>query len=181
MPKYKPLKSADTVHKFTLILCSIAPLLLIIILDMVAFVPFWLTDSFWIGSDLALASVFYWAVYAPARFKLSSAALAGLMSDILFMTPLGSQTLIFISVFLTSTKLRRLIITKSFRFVWSFFLLISAIVSVLLWAIISLANQKVCAFIPIAENAFIAWLCYPAVVLCCNTLLKVLQRFHPYE
>ena len=181
MPKYKTIKSSDNVHRLTLVLCSIAPLAVIIVLNLLAFIPFWLTGSFWIGSDLALASVFYWAVYAPARFKLLSAAVAGFLSDILFMTPFGSQIFIFSLMFYTVTKLRRLILPKSFKFVWLFFMLISVIVSALLWTIISLVNQKFCAFVPILENAFIAWLCYPLVVLCCNTLLKILQRFRPYE
>jgi rod shape-determining protein MreD len=181
MPKYKTVKSSEMVHKFTSFLCSIAPVCLIITLELLSFMLFYLFDFFWIGYGLALASVFYWAVYAPARFRLPSAVIAGLCSDIMFMTPLGSQTLIFALVFKAVTKARKMIMPKSFKFAWLVFLLLSIIASLVLWSIISLVNQQLCAFLPVMVNAIIAWLCYPFVVLCCNNLLKILQRIHPYE
>lgn len=181
MHKYRTVKSSEIMHKISLLMCSIAPFALIIILELLSFIPFFISKSFLIGSDLALAAVFYWAVYAPARFRLCSAFAAGICSDILFMTPFGSQTLIFVLVFQSITKIRKFILPKTFRVVWLFFMLLSTLSSLLIWIIISLVYQQLCALTPILVNAIISWLCYPVVVLCCNLLLKILQRVRPYE
>ncbi len=181
MPKYKTIKSYDTVYKFTAFLCAVAPISMILALNLLSMILFKVFDIFWIGPALSFAAVFYWAVYAPSRFKLLSAFVAGFCSDILFLTPLCTQALVFFVTFKAVTKMRKLILPKSFKFVWAFFLLLSLIAFVAIWLIMSLVSRQFCALSPLMISAFVSWICYPFIVPCCNSLLKVLQRVSPYE
>lgn len=172
-------------YAFTNNLCQfiykISPFLLVLIMEILPCLFRTSSMASLIGPSPALCVIFFWAVHAPYRFSGTSAFIAGLCADILFMLPLGSLALIFFIVFQCVKLFRRFLLQKEFVFAWIAFAVVSLLSHVLLWIILSLLFTNFAAFLPILFNFVFSAALYPIIADICGHLLSFLIRRDAYE
>ena len=95
---------------------------------------------------LPLISVYYWSIYRPDLLPAPLAFLIGIATDIVWGTPLGVTSLIFLVVqFLVSSQ-RRFFLTRPFLTAWWGFVLVGTVASLCQWLLISMMFGRVLDF-----------------------------------
>jgi rod shape-determining protein MreD len=90
-----------------------------------------------LAPNLALASVWYWAIHRADLLRPSHAFLLGLVQDLLAGTPLGLSALVHVLVFAGVERERRLLSRGSFYILWLGFAVAALGASAVSWAAVS--------------------------------------------
>lgn len=86
---------------------------------------------------LALVAIYHWAVYRPELMPGYAVFVIGLLQDLLSGVPMGTNALVFLSVYAVVLWQRRFFVGKSFLITWLGFAVVSAGAAVQSWALVS--------------------------------------------
>lgn len=90
-----------------------------------------------LAPQLALASVWYWAIHRPDLLRPSVAFALGLLHDLLAGTPFGLTALVHVLVYWGVERQRRLLSRGSFAILWAGFAVAAAGAALVGWAAVS--------------------------------------------
>lgn len=142
-----------------------------------SFVPFWVSFVFIlfnyipasvgypniIRPEIGIISVFYWVLYRPDLFNMFTVFFLGVISDVLSVIPLGTNTMAYLMVYLAVNNMRSFFNNKPFNIIWFGFVFVFLMAEFAKWLIVSVYYTN---FIPL-ENLFFTILftvaCYPVI------------------
>lgn len=92
---------------------------------------------------LALAAVYFWAVYRPDLLPAYAVFFIGLLQDVLSGTVIGMNAAILLSVYGTVLLQRRFLVGKTFAAVWLGFILVAGGSEIASWLLVSILNLTI--------------------------------------
>lgn len=119
----------------------------------------------------AMGCVYFWSLYRPASLPVALTALAGLLLDLMGVSPPGLWALLLILLQWTTMFSRRRLAAQRFRAVWGGFTVLAGLTAILAWALESVLDLSALPFWPTAVEILFAAALYPA-------LAAVLIRAH---
>lgn len=142
---------------------------------LVSFCPISISKLSDIRPCLAMAPIFYWAVYRPHSFSAKDAFIVGLVLDFFETTPLGLNTLVMTLFYILSNSQRRFLFTHPFGFVWCIFGLFGCAGYVLKWLLASVNYATFLPFKIVFISQFLVFLFYPLICPFCDKLHRILR------
>jgi rod shape-determining protein MreD len=124
--------SAGVLHRLDLVARGALPTLLGLFLVLAAVVPLHLPHLFSLGAGLALITVYFWTLQAPALMPAPAVFLIGLASDFFGGAPFGVGVLLLLLVHWLLLP-RRGLPRASFLGVWLGFMAVAALVTLASW------------------------------------------------
>lgn len=123
---------------------------------------------------IALAAIFYWAIFRPQTLSPPAVFILGFLLDLLSAGPLGLQACtLVIAQWLTRTQ-RRFLMGQSFLVLWMCFFLVAFMAYFFQWLVFSLFEMALMAFKPPLVSAVLTGLFFPIVVWALNIYNKAL-------
>lgn len=110
----------------------------------------------------AMACVFFWSLYRPASLPAPVVALAGLLLDLIGLSPLGLWAALLLVLQGATLAARRRLIPQSFFLTWAVFVGFAALLAGIAWAAQSALSLAVLPGLPVAAEALFAFGLYPA-------------------
>ncbi len=111
--------------------------------------------------DYAVACVFFWSLYRPGSLPAPVVALAGLLLDLLGLSPLGLWAVLLLLVQGGTLAIRRRLIPRLFLINWLVFAAFAACATALAWAAQSLLFLTLLPAPPVAIQTIAAIGLYP--------------------
>ena len=111
----------------------------------------------------AMACVFFWSLYRPASLPAPIVALAGILLDLLGLTPLGLWAVLLLLLQGSTLAARRRLAPQGFLTTWASFFGLSAVFSCLCWALQSLLALSLLPLSPLAAQLVACAGVYPAL------------------
>ena len=112
---------------------ALLPALLTLFLLLLTLLPVGLGHLHYLMPTLPLMAVVYWSLRTPVQFPLWLAFTFGLLADLLDLTPLGLQALLYVLVPLAVSGRRRTLAIRSFPVLWLIFALAALAQLTLFW------------------------------------------------
>lgn len=113
--------------------------------------------------DIALASIFFWAIYGPAFLPAWAVFALGLTQDFASGTPLGFWALIYLTAYGFTISQRVFFIGRSGPGVWFGFAIVAALTAAVAWVLGSICYARWIPLGPIFVQAAMSVLVYPLV------------------
>jgi rod shape-determining protein MreD len=124
------------------------------------------------GSLIALHAIFFWLIFSPKFLPPFIILILGFLQDIIYLTPLGSTSLIFlIAIFLTQNY-KKFFLNPSFVEVWLSFSFIFILSTIGFLGLISFINFKIIFTTSIIYQIFINLLFFPISYIVCYFFLE---------
>ena len=95
------------------------------------------------GQLFVFQAIFFWILYAPKLLPLFIILVAGILQDIIYLSPVGSTALIFLFLVFLFEKYNKLFLEPSFVELFSSFIILFIIGTIAFWGLNSLINLKV--------------------------------------
>ena len=127
-----------------------------------------------LAGSLVAASIFYWTIYQPEAMTPWVAALVGLASDMLGLSPFGLSMLLALVVCGSAQLWRRELADASFFLVWLSFAATSLVTFFIAWALAALILERWPDPWPIALQSIVNVALYPILTLLCGRLQRAL-------
>ncbi len=148
--------------------------LIIVALVFISSVPITLWHFSAVRPAVALAAVFYWAIFRPQTLSPAGVFALGFVLDLLYAGPLGLQACILVITQWSTRAQRRFLMGQSFSVLWMCFFLVSLLAYAFQWAVISLFEMSAMAVKPALAGAVMTGLFFPFVVWALNLFNKAL-------
>jgi rod shape-determining protein MreD len=161
-------------HQITEWLRLAAPAFVCLLLLLISIAP-WRPFDAPLGGSLVAASIFYWTIYQPEAMPPWMAALVGLASDLLGLSPFGLSMLIAIVVCGSAQFWREQLADASFFVVWLAFAATSLATFFFAWALAALILEQWPDPWPIALQNVVNVALYPVLTLLCGRLQRALS------
>lgn len=100
---------------------SLAPGAVSVMLVLLGMVPLYVPGYDHVVPELALMSVYYWAIHRPDLMRPSAAFAIGLLQDLLSGTPLGMTALVLVLCHWVVMSQRGFFLASSFAMLWTGF------------------------------------------------------------
>jgi rod shape-determining protein MreD len=126
-------------------------------------IPFGIPGQAELRPAYAMACVFFWSLYRPASMPAPVVAGAGLLLDLLGMSPLGMWAVLLLVLQGSTLAARRRLIPQSFLLVWLVFFAFAAAGAELAWLLQSLLELKMLPMGPEGIVCLAAAGVYPAL------------------
>lgn len=110
----------------------------------------------------AMACVFFWTLYRPSSLPAPFIVFAGLLLDLLGLSPLGLWAVLLLLLQGATLAARRRLIPQSFILTWAMFSCFAALFSALAWAAQSLLTLNLLPPLPLGLEILLAIALYPA-------------------
>lgn len=110
---------------------------------------------------LALAGVYYWAIYRPDLFRPAIVFLLGLLNDALHFLPLGLTALVFVALYQLVFSQRRFFVRQTFFVVWFGFCVVALLAATAKWALMSILGSQMIAPLPVLIQFFLTVALFP--------------------
>ena len=149
------------------------PALMSLLLLLISVAPWRPFDAPLAGS-LVGAAIFYWTIYQPEAMTPWVAALVGLASDVLGLSPFGLSMLMSLIICGSAQFWRRELADASFFLVWLSFAATSLGVFFLSWALVALMLERWPDPWPIAMQGIVNVALYPVLTLLFGRLQRAL-------
>ena len=127
-----------------------------------------------LGGVLVAGSIFYWTIYQPEAMTPWVAALVGLASDVLGLSPFGLGMLVALFVCGSAQFWRQQLADASFFVVWLAFAATSLVMFFFSWALVALILERWPDPWPIALQNIVNVALYPILTLLCGRLQRAL-------
>ena len=150
-----------------------APTLVSLLLLLISIAP-WRPFDAPLGGALVAASIFYWSIYQPEAMTPWVAALIGLASDILGLSPFGLSMLIALIVCGSAQFWRQQLADASFIVVWLSFAATSLATFFISWALDAMVLERWPDPWPIAIQSIVNVALYPVLTLLFGRLQRAL-------
>jgi rod shape-determining protein MreD len=112
---------------------------------------------------LGLMAIFYWSMRVPGVLPPFAALLLGCFGDLLAMTPLGSQGLVFLTIALLAKYRRRRVSGHAFLGLWSVFAVVCVMQQSFLWLTSALVTWTLLPLGPILPQTLSSIILFPLV------------------
>ena len=109
------------------------------------------SNFFDFGQLFVFQAIFFWLLYLPKLLPLYIILIIGIIQDIIFFSPLGSTTLVFLLLIFLFEKYNKFFLEPSFFELFISFIALFTIGNIIFWALNSLINLK---FLLININLF---------------------------
>ena len=100
-------------------------------------------DFFDFGQLFIFQAIFFWLLYLPRFLPFYIILFLGIFQDIIYLSPLGSTSLIFFFLIFLFDKYNKFFLEPSFVELYLSFIFLFCIGSISLWSMNSLINLKV--------------------------------------
>ncbi|OYV38458.1 MAG: hypothetical protein B7Z80_09960 [Rhodospirillales bacterium 20-64-7] len=114
----------------------------------------------------AMACVFFWSLYRPASLPAPIVALAGLLLDLIGLSPLGLWAVLLLVLQGATLATRRRLIPRSFFLTWMVFAGFAVLLTGIAWAAQSALSLMLLPAMPAAAQSLLAVGLYPAFAAC---------------
>ena len=111
----------------------------------------------------AMACVFFWSLYRPSSLPAPLIALAGLLLDLLGLSPLGLWAVLLLLLQGATLAARRALAPRGFLITWLVFTSFAIVFSGLAWAMQSLLTLTLLPTIPLGAQILASIGIYPGV------------------
>lgn len=163
-------KKLEILARFCSAYCLLSVFLM---LDMISFnVPYFNE----IRPSFTLMALFYWSIYRPSMVPSWLAFLLGLLIDIVSGLPLGLNALLYVIVARIIQSQRKIFMGQVFLSIYIGYVLASAGVAALEWAIFSLIGFEIVAFKPVMGSMLLGFAFFPVAFLLMNATHKILPH-----
>lgn len=149
------------------------PALVSLLLLLISIAP-WRPFDAPLAGALVAGSIFYWTIYQPEAMTPWVAALVGLASDMLGLSPFGLSMLLALIVCGSAQFWRRELADASFFLVWLSFAGTSLATFFVAWALAALLLEQWPDPWPIALQNIVNVALYPVLTLLCGRLQRAL-------
>jgi len=149
------------------------PALVSLLLLFISIAPWRPFDAPLAGS-LVGGAIFYWTIYQPEAMTPWVAALVGLASDILGLSPFGLSMLLALIICGSAQFWRQQLAEASFVVVWLAFAATSLVTFFVGWALAALILEQWPDPWPIALQGIVNVALYPILTLLCGRLQRAL-------
>jgi cell shape-determining protein MreD len=149
------------------------PTLVSLLLLFISIAPWRPFDAPLAGS-LVGGAIFYWTIYQPEAMTPWVAALVGLASDILGLSPFGLSMLLALVICGSAQFWRQQLAEASFIVVWLAFAATSLLTFFVGWALAALILEQWPDPWPIALQGIVNVALYPVLTLLCGRLQRAL-------
>ena len=141
------------------------PLLSSLLLLFLSYVPmdFLLFNN--IRPAVTLVCAYFWMIHRPDIFNLFSVYLLGLMDDVVSNVPFGSNIFSLLLLYLLLTNLQRFVSGKSFAVMWYGFMLLSLVVFLAKWFVLSVYYSQFLPFVTVCFSYLVTIAFYPFLSL----------------
>ena len=150
-----------------------APALVSLLLLLISIAP-WRPFDAPLGGALVGAAIFYWSVYQPEAMTPWVAALIGLASDVLGLSPFGLSMLMALIICGSAQFWRQQLADASFFLVWLAFAATSLVIFFFSWALAALILERWPDPWPIAMQNIVNVALYPVLTLLFGRLQRAL-------
>ena len=112
---------------------------------------------------LGLMAMFFWSMRVPDAMPPLAALLLGCFGDLLAMTPLGSQGLVFLLLAILGRIRRRRLSGRAFLALWGWFALACLVQQGFVWLAFALLSWTLLPLGPMAPQTLSSLLLFPVV------------------
>lgn len=166
---YKQESFLDTINiKLIVVLC------LFIGLSLISFIPLWTHLGF--CPNFFVMVLYLWLIYRPDLIQFWGLMVVGLIQDGLYGYPLGVSILEILQLVFFAKIFRKLILQKSFGFVFGGYIAYLLVYSFAEWGILSSFKQEWLPIRPILNFIGFSILTYPVVCQISLFLQKYIDR-----
>lgn len=151
----------------------VAPVLFIGLI-LISFIPIWTVLGF--CPNFFVMMLYLWLIYRPDLIQFRSLLIVSLMQDGLYSYPLGISILEIMPLFLFAQIFRRLILQKTFGFVFCGYVAYLFVFSLAKWVILSCFKQEWLPGLPLFHLMVFSVLVYPLVCQLSLGLQKYIDR-----
>lgn len=113
----------------------------------------------------AVGCVYFWSLYRPASLPAPLVALAGLLLDVLGLTPLGIWAVLLLLLQAATLGLRRYLVPSRFLWVWAGFVVLATACASLSWLVECAVHHGFVSAFPILCECLLAVGLYPALAI----------------
>ncbi|MEQ1752851.1 MAG: hypothetical protein ABL973_01820 [Micropepsaceae bacterium] len=138
------------------------PLVATFLLMMLAVAPLNLLQGWVTAPDIALISVFFWAMHGPAFLPPWAVFVIGLTEDFLIGAPLGFWVLLYLFAYGFTLSQRVFFKGRTGIGVWLGFAIVAAINAALAWLLGMLVFERWLSPMEVGSQALVSVLVYPA-------------------
>ena len=140
----------DDIKKFFKISFPVTTILFLVFLNL------FLSNNFFdFGQLFIFQSIFFWLLFLPQLIPLYLILIIGVFQDIIYLSPLGSTSLILFIIIFLFDKYNKFFLEPSFFELFLSFIILFLVGSVSFWLLNSLINFK---FLPLDINHFYEFL-----------------------
>ncbi len=163
-------KKLEIFARFCGAYCLIAVFLM---LDMISFnVPYFNE----IRPSFIVMALFYWSIYRPSMVPPWLAFLWGLLIDIVSGLPLGLNALLYVILARIIQNQRKIFMGQIFLSIYIGYVLVSAGVATLEWALFCLVGFEIVSFKPVMGSILLGFAFFPLAFLLMNVTHKILPH-----
>ena len=105
-------------ENFKLSLQRLLPFFLSLFFIFINYIPSNVSFSTFIRPEIGLICIFYWVLYRPDLFNMFMVFILGLVNDIISSTPLGIDTVTYLTVYVIVSNMIAFFYNKPFIVVW---------------------------------------------------------------
>lgn len=159
---------ANQAAEQALLFCRQAtPFLMSLILLFMGLFPFRFSFLADLYIPLIYISLFCWMILRPDLLPPLSVFVLGLLADLMYATPIGLNSLIFMLFYLLMMTQRRFLIGHSFSFLWSIFAVLMVPVFLLQWGLVCAIQMQGMSFAIVLGQYLLAVGFYPLIAWAC--------------
>ncbi len=155
----------DETENFSSFLQKLIPMASSLLLLLVFYLPFNLPLLDNIRPAVGMVCVYFWMIHRPDIFNLFSVYLLGLMDDVVSNVPFGSNIFSLLLLYLLLTNLQRFVSGKSFAVMWYGFMLLSLVVFLAKWFVLSVYYSQFLPFVTVCFSYLVTIAFYPFLSL----------------
>ncbi len=147
---------------------------LLVALSLISFLPIWTHLGF--SPNFFVMVLYLWLIYRPDLIQFWGLMMVGLIQDGLYGYPLGISILGILQLIFFAKIFRKLILRKSFGFVFCGYIAYLLVYSITKWAVLSIFKQEWLPVLPILNFIGFSILTYPVVCQISLSLQKYIDR-----
>ncbi len=147
---------------------------LLVGLSLISFIPVWTHLGF--CPNFFVMVLYLWLIYRPDLIQFGGLMVVGLIQDGLYGYPLGLSIFGILQLIFFAKIFRKLILQKSFGFVFCGYIAYLLVYSITNWGILSFLKQEWLPVLPILNFIGFSILTYPVVCQISLFLQKYIDR-----
>lgn len=125
--------------------------------------PFHIPSQALLRPAFAMGCIYFWTLFRPGSVPVPLTALAGLLLDLMGLTPPGLWAALLILLQMVTLLARRRLAPRRFLITWAAFCGFAAVASALSWAVQSALALSLLPLLPVGAEMLVAAALYPAL------------------
>jgi len=168
--KAKPVEPVDGIGQ------KLVPAAFTLVLAILSVIPLGIPGYAQVTPNFVLMSIYYWTIYRPDHLPYLVVFLVGLLVDLLTFGPPGVTPFALLIVRATVLSQRKFFVGKNFPILWWGFSIVTAAVTLIIWAIGALYSGRLLDPRSFAFQAVLTAAFYPVLSLAFSRVQRVMTR-----